>query len=286
MQLNQSRKCAIIFRCNQLAVGDLETTEVSGCQGVTSHEAKRTATSQLQIPIVGQSGHPVEKPSKNFRHRRCDKPHWMSLGTSVQGRSAAQRSSPIAGSSGVYPQSERETATAGHKWVSRRSGTVTLAQAYHRLTRVNDQKFTMPTAYTPQGKLVTLLAHSRFPGCIFNSKLTTSLLGCVGGTMTGVICVLWFAVLTRPCMPGTEVTTPKPRWMMCHSAEPEVEPCASRGACTVLWGEANREGSLYPTSVLTVLPSPNSGHRMERPAFSTLKTDSLLSFPLGNSASC
>jgi retron-type reverse transcriptase len=48
------------------------------------------------------------------------------------------------------------------KWVSRRGGKVTPGQAYHRLTRVNGQKFTMPTAYTPQGKLVTLLAHSCF----------------------------------------------------------------------------------------------------------------------------
>ena len=39
---------------------------------------------------------------------------------------------------------------------------MTVAQAYHRLTRVNGQKFTMPTAYTPEGKRVTLLTHSRF----------------------------------------------------------------------------------------------------------------------------
>jgi RNA-directed DNA polymerase len=48
------------------------------------------------------------------------------------------------------------------KWASRRNGKMKAAQAYYRLTRVNGQKFTMPTAYTPQGKLVTLLAHSRF----------------------------------------------------------------------------------------------------------------------------
>jgi RNA-directed DNA polymerase len=48
------------------------------------------------------------------------------------------------------------------KWVARRNGQMTAAQAYHRLTRVNGQRFTMPTAYTPEGKLVTLLAHSRF----------------------------------------------------------------------------------------------------------------------------
>jgi len=48
------------------------------------------------------------------------------------------------------------------KWVARRNGKMTTAQAYHRLTRVNGQKFTMPTAYTPGGKLVSLLAHSRF----------------------------------------------------------------------------------------------------------------------------
>lgn len=48
------------------------------------------------------------------------------------------------------------------KWVSRRNQKMTAAQAYRRLTRVNGQKFTMPTAHTPQGKLVSLLAHSRF----------------------------------------------------------------------------------------------------------------------------
>src|SRR5262249_42042259 len=46
--------------------------------------------------------------------------------------------------------------------VGRRSGRMTTAQAYHRLTRVNGQRFTMPTAYTPAGKMVSLLAHSRF----------------------------------------------------------------------------------------------------------------------------
>ena len=35
-------------------------------------------------------------------------------------------------------------------------------KAYRKLTLVNGQKFTMPTAYTPAGKLVTLLSHSRF----------------------------------------------------------------------------------------------------------------------------
>src|SRR4051794_3348528 len=48
------------------------------------------------------------------------------------------------------------------KWVGRRNQKMTAAQAYRRLTRVNGQKFTMPTAYTPQGKMVSLLAHSRF----------------------------------------------------------------------------------------------------------------------------
>jgi RNA-directed DNA polymerase len=41
---------------------------------------------------------------------------------------------------------------------------MTVAQAYHRLTWVNGQKFMMPTAYTPEGKMVSLLAHSRFRG--------------------------------------------------------------------------------------------------------------------------
>jgi RNA-directed DNA polymerase len=48
------------------------------------------------------------------------------------------------------------------KWVARRNNKMTAAKAYRRLTRVNGQKFTMPTAYTPQGKMITLLSHSRF----------------------------------------------------------------------------------------------------------------------------
>jgi RNA-directed DNA polymerase len=48
------------------------------------------------------------------------------------------------------------------KWVSRRNGKMTAGKTYHRLTHVNGQKFTMPTAYTPEGKLVSLLAHYRF----------------------------------------------------------------------------------------------------------------------------
>jgi len=48
------------------------------------------------------------------------------------------------------------------KWVSRRNGKMTAGKAYHRLTHVNGRKFTMPTAYTPAGKLISLLSHSRF----------------------------------------------------------------------------------------------------------------------------
>jgi RNA-directed DNA polymerase len=48
------------------------------------------------------------------------------------------------------------------KWVSRRNQKMTAGQAYGRLTRVNGQRFSMPTAYTPGGKMVTLLTHSRF----------------------------------------------------------------------------------------------------------------------------
>jgi RNA-directed DNA polymerase len=48
------------------------------------------------------------------------------------------------------------------KWVGRRSGKMTLSKAYRKLTRMDGEKFTMPTAYTPTGKMVTLLTHSRF----------------------------------------------------------------------------------------------------------------------------
>jgi RNA-directed DNA polymerase len=65
-------------------------------------------------------------------------------------------------SSRVFQRLTYWTLRAFCKWVSRRNGKMTAAQAYYRLTRVNGQKFTMPTAYTPAGKMVTLLAHSRF----------------------------------------------------------------------------------------------------------------------------
>lgn len=48
------------------------------------------------------------------------------------------------------------------KWAARRGGRLSAGRAYHRLTRVNGHRFSMPTAYTPEGKLVTLLAHTRF----------------------------------------------------------------------------------------------------------------------------
>ena len=48
------------------------------------------------------------------------------------------------------------------KWVGRRSSTMTAGKAYRRLTMVKGKKFTMPTAYTPSGKLVSLLSHGRF----------------------------------------------------------------------------------------------------------------------------
>lgn len=48
------------------------------------------------------------------------------------------------------------------KWVSRRGGKLTPGKAYRKLTQVNGQKFTMPTAYTPTGRMVTLFSHSRF----------------------------------------------------------------------------------------------------------------------------
>jgi len=39
---------------------------------------------------------------------------------------------------------------------------MTPGKAFRKLTQVNGQKFTMPTAYTPMGTLVTVLSHSRF----------------------------------------------------------------------------------------------------------------------------
>ena len=39
---------------------------------------------------------------------------------------------------------------------------MTPGKAYHKLTKVNGRKFSMPTAYTPLGRQVTLLSHSRF----------------------------------------------------------------------------------------------------------------------------
>lgn len=65
-------------------------------------------------------------------------------------------------SSAVFNWLSNWTTRSFCKWVSRRSGKMTPAKAYRKLTLVNGQKFTMPTAYTPAGKMVTLLSHSRF----------------------------------------------------------------------------------------------------------------------------
>jgi RNA-directed DNA polymerase len=48
------------------------------------------------------------------------------------------------------------------KWVGRRSNKMTASKAYRRLTQVNGRRFTMPTAYTPAGQLISLLRHYRF----------------------------------------------------------------------------------------------------------------------------
>jgi RNA-directed DNA polymerase len=50
------------------------------------------------------------------------------------------------------------------KWVGRRNSKMTPGKAYRNLTLVNGRKFSMPTAYTPEGRLVTIVAHSRFHG--------------------------------------------------------------------------------------------------------------------------
>jgi RNA-directed DNA polymerase len=65
-------------------------------------------------------------------------------------------------SSKVFSRLTNWTLRTFCKWVGRRTGKMTARKAYRRLTRVNGQKFTMPTAYTPTGKMASLLAHSRF----------------------------------------------------------------------------------------------------------------------------
>ena len=65
-------------------------------------------------------------------------------------------------SSAVFGWLNNWTLRSFCKWVARRSGRMTASKAYRKLTRVNGQKFTMPTAYTPAGRMITLLTHSRF----------------------------------------------------------------------------------------------------------------------------
>jgi RNA-directed DNA polymerase len=60
------------------------------------------------------------------------------------------------------------------KWVSRRGGKMTAGKAYYRLTHVKGQKFVMPTAYTPGGKMVSLLTHYRFHVLRFNKVKGTN----------------------------------------------------------------------------------------------------------------
>jgi RNA-directed DNA polymerase len=65
-------------------------------------------------------------------------------------------------SSAVFRWLNNWTSRTFCKWVGRRSGKMTTAKAFRKLTQVNGQRFTMPTAYTPGGRMVTLLTHSRF----------------------------------------------------------------------------------------------------------------------------
>jgi RNA-directed DNA polymerase len=65
-------------------------------------------------------------------------------------------------SSKVFSRLTHWTLRSFCKWAGRRCGKMTAGKAYHRLTRVNGLKFVMPTAYTPAGKMVSLLPHYRF----------------------------------------------------------------------------------------------------------------------------
>lgn len=98
--------------------------------------------------------------SKVFRN------HALPVGTQIQKANAIIRGFcnhyRTDHSSSVFGWLTNWTLRTFCKWVSRRSGKMTPGKAYHKLTQVNGQKFTMPTAYTPAGKMVTVLSHSRF----------------------------------------------------------------------------------------------------------------------------
>jgi RNA-directed DNA polymerase len=134
--------------------------DTEGFDFVGRHFKRLSPTKFLVRPRRSSIRKHLDALSKVFRN------HAVPVGTQIQKANATIRGFcnhyRTDHSSAVFRWLTNWTLRSFCKWVSRRSGKMTPRKAYHKLTQVNGQKFTMPTAYTPTGKMVTLLSHSRF----------------------------------------------------------------------------------------------------------------------------
>ena len=134
--------------------------DTEGFDFLGRHFKRLTPTKFLVRPRRSAIRKHLDALSKLFRH------HALPVGVQIQKANTIIRGFcnhyRTDHSSKVFRWLTNWTLRTFCKWVGRRSSKMTPGKAYHKLTMVNGQKFTMPTAYTPTGKMVTLLSHSRF----------------------------------------------------------------------------------------------------------------------------
>lgn len=134
--------------------------DTEGFDFVGRHFKRLSPTKFLMRPRRSSIRKHLDTLSKLFRN------HALPVGVQIQKANAIIRGFcnhyRTDHSSAVFSWLTNWTLRTFCKWVGRRSGKMTAAKAYRKLTRVNGQKFTMPTAYTPAGRMVTLLSHCRF----------------------------------------------------------------------------------------------------------------------------
>jgi len=134
--------------------------DTEGFDFVGRHFKRLTPTRFLMRPRRQSVRKHLDTLLKLFRN------HALPVGTQIQKANAVIRGFcnhfRTDHSSKVFSWLTNWTLRTFCKWVGRRTGKMTARKARHRLTRVNGQRFTMPTAYTPAGKMVSILTHSRF----------------------------------------------------------------------------------------------------------------------------
>lgn len=158
-----------------LRLSEEKTRLVRDTQGfdfVGRHFQRLTPTKFLVRPRRSSTRKHLDALSKLFRNRA------LPVGVQIQKANAIIRGFcnhyRADHSSKVFQKLTLWTLRTFCKWVSRRNQKMTAAQAYRRLTRVNGQQFPMPTAYTPAGKRISLLTHSRFHRIRFQQVKGTS----------------------------------------------------------------------------------------------------------------